>query len=89
MSQLQNVKISDSPLLLTQCEAIIEGELENLKKLFRALELIEESELYKEKYKNFALYCQHRWKMSGALDMQGELTFNFKTKDNNELPKIS
>ena len=89
MSQLQSMKMPVSPLLLNQCEAIIEGELENLKKLFRALEVIEQSELYRGKYGDFASYCQDRWKMSGALDIQGELIFNFTTQDENELPKIS
>jgi len=90
MSQLQQtVKMPVSPLLLKQCEAIIEGELENLQKLFRALEVIEQRKLYKGQYEDFTSYCQNRWKISGALDLQGELTFNFKTKDENELSKIS
>ena len=78
-----------SPLLLKQCEVIIEGELENLQKLFRALEVIEQSKLYKGQYEDFTSYCQKRWKISGALDLQGELIFNFKTKDEHELPEIS
>lgn len=90
MSQLQQtVKMPVSPLLLKQCEAIIEGELENLQKLFRALEVIKQRKLYKRQYEDFTSYCQNRWKISGALDLQGELTFNFKTKDENELSKIS
>ncbi|MEA2047279.1 MAG: hypothetical protein U9O64_02395 [Campylobacterota bacterium] len=81
MSQVQNIKRPISPLLLKQCEAIIEGELENLQKLFRALEVIEQRELYKGKYGNFSSYCHKRWNISGALDLQGELTLNLKTKD--------
>ncbi len=89
MSKLQTAKMHVSPLLLKQCEAIIEGELENLQKLFRALEVIEQSKLYKGQYEDFISYCQKRWHISGALDFQGELTFNLKTKDEHELPKIS
>ena len=80
MSQLQNMKMPVSPLLLKQCEAIIEGELENMKKLFRALEVIEKMELYTEQYDDFDTYCQDRWKTVGDLDYQGNLTLNFINK---------
>lgn len=89
MSRFQTLKTLASPLLLKQCEAIIEDELENLQKLFRALEVIEQRKLYKGQYEDFTSYCQNRWKISGALDFQGELTFNFKIKDEHELHKIS
>lgn len=69
-------------MLLKQCEAIIEGELENLKKLSRALEVIEQMELYAEQYDNFESYCQDRWKTVGDLVSQGNLTLNLITKDN-------
>ena len=82
MSQLQTVKVPVSPLLLKQCEAIIEGELENLQKLFRALEVIEQRELYKGQYEDFISYCQNRWKMSEALDLQGKLNFKKRMKMN-------
>ena len=82
MSQLQNIKMPVSPLLLKQCEAIIEGELKNLKKLSRALEVIEQMELYTEQYDDFKSYCQDRWKTVGDLGCQGKLTLNLITKDN-------
>ncbi len=82
MSQLQNMKMPVSPMLLKQCEAIIEGELENLKKLFRALEVIEQMELYTEQYDDFESYCQDRWKTVGDLGCQGNLALNLITKDN-------
>ena len=78
-----------SPLLLKQCEAIIEGELENLKKLARALEVIEQMELYAEQYDDFKSYCRDRWKTIDALGKQGKLILNLTTKDNHELPKFS
>ena len=71
-----------SPLLLKQCEAIIEGELENLKKLTRAFEVIEQMELYSEQYDDFESYCRDRWKTVENLDGQGRLTLNLTTKDN-------
>ena len=79
MSRSHTVKAPVSPLLLKQCEAIIEDELKNLQKLFRALEVIEQKELYKGQYEDFISYCQNRWKMSDTLDLQGEL--NFEKKD--------
>ena len=82
MSELQRMNMPVSPLLLKQCEAIIEGELENLKKLTRALEVIEQMELYTEQYDDFKSYCQDRWKTVGDLDCQGKLTLNLTTKDN-------
>ncbi len=89
MKRLQHLKTTASPLLLKQCEAIIEDELKDLQKLFRALEVIEQRRLYKGQYEDFASYCQKRWNISGALDFQGESTLNFKIKDEHELPKIS
>jgi len=71
-----------SPLLLKQCEAIIEGELENLKKLTRAFEVIEQMELYSEQYDDFESCCRDRWKTVENLDSQGRLTLNLTTKDN-------
>ena len=82
MSELQRIKLPVSPLLLKQCESIIEGELENLKKLARALEVIEQMELYTEQYDDFESYCQDRWKTVGDLGSQGKLTLNLITKDN-------
>ncbi len=89
MKRLQHLKTTASPLLLKQCEAIIEDELKDLQKLFRALEVIEQTKLYKGQYEDFASYCQNRWKMSGAPNLQEGLTINFKTKDEHELPEIS
>ncbi len=82
MSELQRMNLPNSPLLLKQCEAIIEEELENLKKLVRALEVIEQMELYKEKYSDFESYCKDRWKMIEYLDCQRKLTRNLTTKEN-------
>jgi len=48
-------------LLLRQCESIIDGELDHLRRVFRALELIETQELYREKYEDFTAYCLARW----------------------------
>jgi len=89
LSQQANNSTLTSPLLLKQCEAIVEGELENLQKLFRALELIQEQELYKDQYEDFMSYYQSRWNINGALELQGEHIFKFKIKDKNELPKLS
>lgn len=61
---------------------LIAGEMENLKKLARALEVIEQMELYTEQYDDFKSYCQDRWKTVGDLGYQGELTLNIITKDN-------
>ncbi len=82
MGEVPKMKMPVSPLLLKQCEAIIEGELENFKKLTRALEVIEQMELYTEQYDDFKSYCHDRWKTIGELGTQGKLTLNFKTKDN-------
>ena len=82
MSELQRMNMPTSPLLLKQCEAIIEGEMENLKKLARALEVIEQMELYTDQYDDFKSYCKDRWKTVGDLGCQGELTLNLITKDN-------
>jgi len=54
----------------------------SLKKLARALEVIEQMELYTEQYDDFESYCQDRWKTVGDLDCQGKLTLNLITKDN-------
>lgn len=82
MIELKRVTIPVSPLLLKQCEAIIDGELENLNKFIRALEVIEQMELYKEQYDDFTSYCQNRWKMVIDQNKQDQLTFNLITKDN-------
>jgi len=82
MIELKRVTIPVSPLLLKQCEAIIDGELENLNKFIRALEVIEQMELYKEQYSDFTTYCQARWKMVIDQNKQDQLTFNLITKDN-------
>ena len=82
MSKLQNMKMPVSPLLLKQCEAIVEGELKNLQKLFRALEVIEQMELYTEQYDNFDSYYRNRWKTIEDLACRGKLTLNLITKEN-------
>ena len=81
MSEVQRMNLPTSPLLLKQCEAIIEAEMENLKKLSRALEVIEQMELYREQYDDFKSYCQDRWKTVEDLGFQGKLTRNLITKD--------
>lgn len=70
-----------SPLLLQQCEAIIEEELENMKKLVRALEVIRHMELYTDQYDDFESYCKDRWQRGLTLDCQGKSTLNLTIKD--------
>jgi len=82
MSEVQKMSMPVSPLLLKQCEAIIEEELENLKKLVRALEVVEQMELYTEQHEDFESYCQHRWKTIEDLGYQGKLIGNLIKKDN-------
>jgi len=82
MSQLQRMKFSVSPLLLKQCEAIIEEELENVKKLVRALEVIDQMKLYSQHYDDFESYCQERWKTTQDLEYQGKLIQTLIKKEN-------
>jgi len=89
MHQLENIRTPPSHIVLKQCEAIIEEELKSLNKLARALEIIEQMELFPEQYDDFQSYCKDRWKMIEGLDKQGSLTFKLIKKDKNELSKIS
>jgi len=81
MIELQSINMPVSPLALQQCEAIIEEELENMKKLIRALEVIKQMELYTDRYDDFESYCKDRWQRVANLDCQGKLTLNLTTKD--------
>ena len=81
MIDLQSKDMSVSPLVLQQCEAIIEEELENMKKLIRALDVIKHMELYTDKYDDFESYWQDRWQRVSNLDCQGKLTLNIIKKD--------
>ena len=78
MNQKEDEKALVSPLILKQCESIIEGELANLKNLVRAFEVIKEMELYSDEYNDFQSYYTSRWKTIINLDTQGELTLNIK-----------
>ncbi len=69
-------KVSSSPLLLKQCEAIIDDELENLQKLFKALEVIEEMRLYESVCNDFESYCKRRWKTIDRLTEEGRFCIN-------------
>lgn len=80
MSKLQNINSTTSPLLLKQCETIIEGELENFRKLIRVFEIIEEMELYTEQYDDFKSYCTNRWKTVEELDFLSKETINLNNK---------
>ena len=81
MTKLQSINMSASPLVLQQCEAIIEEELENMKKLIRALEVIKQMELYIDQYDDFESYCKNRWQKVITLDCRDKLTLNLITKD--------
>ena len=52
---------SSEGLLLEQCEAIIEEGLKTLEKVERALEIIEQMQLYKKGFKNLDSYHEERW----------------------------
>jgi hypothetical protein len=64
---VQELKDHISPLLLEQCEAVIEQELQNFEKLSRALALIKEQALYKEEYQDFNDYCNKRWSIPDCI----------------------
>jgi len=66
---------------LQQCEAIIYDELKNLQKLYKAFEVIQEMELYKQEYKDFLSYCTERWNISTPQVLQNDLKLNFTKKD--------
>ncbi|HHD77750.1 MAG TPA: hypothetical protein ENK93_03035 [Campylobacteraceae bacterium] len=72
---------SVSPLVLKQCEAIIEKELENLQKLYRALVVIEEMELYKEQFEDFTAYCHERWGIPDSVIEKTEQIINLTRKE--------
>jgi len=54
-------------LLLEQCEAIIEEGLQTLEKVERALEIIEQMQLYKNSFETFESYSQEKWKIDMKL----------------------
>jgi hypothetical protein len=59
--------MSKNPLLLEQCECIIEEGLKNLSKVERALEIIEQMHLYESNYDDLKSYCQHKWEIQNKL----------------------
>lgn len=68
-------------VVLQQCEAIIKDEMQNLQKLYRAFEVIQEMELYKQGYEDFSTYCQKRWNINTSQVLQNNLMLNFTKKD--------
>ena len=69
-------------LVLQQCEAIIYDEMKNLQKLYRAFEVIQEMELYKQGYKDFSSYCTERWNINTTQVLQNNVMLNSTKKDN-------
>ena len=55
------VSESSEGLLLDQCEAIVEEGLKTLEKVERALEIIEQMQLYKKGFNNLESYHRERW----------------------------
>ncbi len=68
-------------VVLQQCEAIIYDEIQNLQKLYKAFEVIQEMELYKQGYENFSSYCTERWNINTTQVLENNLMLNFTKKD--------
>ncbi len=68
-------------VVLQQCEAIISDEMQNLQKLYKAFEVIQEMELYKQGYEDFSSYCVERWNINTTQVLQNNLMLNFTKKD--------
>jgi len=54
-------------VLFEQCESIISQGFDELKKIERALALIDTQKLYKEHYNDFEDYCSKKWNLEREL----------------------